>query len=260
MKKQWFLPLFTVIGSIIAFVLRMVQNHTGFEAATGLPVSGHPTGLILIAFFVLFFATIFLLTRKLPTEIAPAFPKTFSTTEPKDLTLPIMGVLLLAVSGALDLLPIVAPDAIPSSSVDVPQLQILTALTALLSAVGLFPMVTACRQKGKHLAVNGSFLLIPPVCLVIRLVLTYRIESVNPVLMQYYIQLLALVFFILAFFRLSSFAFQAGQTRPFVLYTVLAVVCSITALADFMPLSSTLFYAGCALTTLGFLLLHLKHI
>ena len=67
-------------------------------------------------------------------------------------------------------------------------------------------------------------LLVPVVCPVIRLVLVYRVDSIDPVLSDYYLELLALVFLTLGFYRLSSFAFGAGRTDRFALYAGLAVV------------------------------------
>ena len=90
------------------------------------------------------------------------------------------------------------------------------------------------------------------------LVLVYRVDSVDPALEAYYVELLALVFLTLGFYRLSSFAFGAGRTRRFALYTGAAVVLSLAALTDGAAgISSTLLYLGGALTLLGFLLLRL---
>ena len=47
MKKQWMLPLTAVLGGAAAFVLRLIQQHTGFEAETGLPIPGNPAGTAL---------------------------------------------------------------------------------------------------------------------------------------------------------------------------------------------------------------------
>ena len=86
----------------------------------------------------------------------------------------------------------------------------------------------------------------------------YRLDSVNPALSAYYVELLALVFLTLGFYRLSSFAFHAGQLRLYAFYTGAAVVLSMAALADGGPyLSSLLLYAGGASVLMGFLLLRL---
>ena len=41
MKKYAVYPLLALAGGAAAFVLRLAQNRTGFEAATGLPVAGN---------------------------------------------------------------------------------------------------------------------------------------------------------------------------------------------------------------------------
>ncbi len=65
----------------------------------------------------------------------------------------------------------------------------------------------------------------------------------------------------LAYYRLSSFAFQSGDTRRFSLYACLAFVFSCTALADgSVYLSALLILAGGALSLLGFLLLRLSNL
>ena len=53
MKKQSFLPLLALVGGVAAFVLRLLQNRTGFEAATGLPIPGNAPGLALVALITL---------------------------------------------------------------------------------------------------------------------------------------------------------------------------------------------------------------
>ena len=130
-------------------------------------------------------------------------------------------------------------------------------------SAALFAAVTVCRKGGKQAPdgepkTSGSLLLLPPAALVIRLVLTYRLDSVNPVLAAYYVELLALVFLTLGFYRLSSFAYKAGRTRRFALYTSAAVVLCLAALADSgCTFPARLLYAGGAVTLLGFLLLRL---
>ena len=94
----------------------------------------------------------------------------------------------------------------------------------------------------------------PVCCLVVRLVLTYRAVSVDPALADYYPELLAVVFLTLAFYRLSSFAFRAGRTRRFAVYTALAIALCLAALADRPDPARLLFYLGGALTLFGFLL------
>ena len=101
---------------------------------------------------------------------------------------------------------------------------------------------------------QNPLLLVPVCCLVVRLVLTYRVVSVDPSLTDYYTELLAVVFLALAFYRLSSFAFRAGRTRRFAVYAALAIAFCLATLADRPDPARLLFYLGGAVTLFGFLL------
>ena len=277
MKKHLILPALSVLGGAVAFILRLLQNRTGFEPDTGLPISGNIPGLALVALLAVLAAALCVLVWKLPkeTDPGPAFPQNFTTTDTRLLTLPVMGVLLIALSGLLDLaggfgislggpgledayvLSAAMETYIPGPAFSQKAL-LLMGLLSLVSAVGLFLAVLSCRPREDRSTANGTALLVVPAALVIRLVLTYRVDSVNPALEAYYVELLALVFLTLGFYRLSAFAFGSGRTRRFALYAGAAVVLCLAALTDGATgISSTLLYLGGALTLLGFLLLRL---
>lgn len=282
MKKQWMLPLTAVLGGAVSFVLRLVQKRTGFEAATGLPISGNAAGTVLAVLLAALAVLLLLLTRQLPkeTEQGPAFPADFVSGGTRLLALPVAGVFLMALSGLADLYEGLglgsllaqmsaaassgygeAAAALAEGAGFSGRLQLIMGVLSILSAGGLFFSLLACRAGTDSPAkpFNGNLLLIAPVALVVRLVLTYRVDSVNPALAAYYVELLALVFLTLGFYRLSSFAFRAGRTRRFALYACAAVILSLAALADGTRyLSSLLLYAGGALALLGFLLLRLS--
>ena len=277
MKKNLILPVLPVLGGAVAFILRLLQNRTGFEPDTGLPISGNIPGLVLVILLAVLAAALCVLVWKLPkeTDPGPAFPQDFATTDTRLLTLPVMGVLLMALSGLLDLaggfgislggpsledayvLSAAMESYIPGPAFSQKAL-LLMGLLSLVSAAGLFLAVLSCRPREGRAVMSRTPLLIAPAALVVRLVLVYRVDSVNPALEAYYVELLALVFLTLSFYRLSAFAFNAGRTRRFALYTGAAVVLSLAALTDGATgLSSTLLYLGGALTLLGFLLLRL---
>lgn len=258
MKKQPLLLLMILLGSVAALILRLLQNRTGFEPSTGLPIPGAPMGLALVGLLAALAAILLLLVRRVPQDAAPDFPTSFSTENTGLLTLPVMGILLLGLSGLADAAIILVPEVVPGTVSNIsPHARLLFAATALLSAITLFPAAAACRKKETPRTINGNLLLVPPVCLVVRLVLTYRLASVNPFLQTYYVELLALVFMTLAFYRLSSFAFGSGRSQRYAFYSAAAVILSVTSLADGGQLSDILLHAGSGLTLLGFLLLHL---
>ena len=53
MKKYNALPLAAVAGGAVAFVLRLLQNRTGFEAETGLAIPGNLFGIVLVVLLVI---------------------------------------------------------------------------------------------------------------------------------------------------------------------------------------------------------------
>ena len=274
MDKRYALPLTAALGGAAACVLRLLQNHTGYEADTGLPIPGNFAALALAVLLAGLAAALALTAWLLPSEEAPGpvLPRDFSTENTGLLAIPMCGVFLLALSGLSDLAESLRmlPEALVSSRHAIygilragglgfsPQGQVLLGALTLAAAVSLFPVLAGCRRREgvpRHKA-PAAITLLPVAALVVRLVLTYRIDSVNPSLTMYYPELLALVFLTLGFYRLSSFAFQAGQTRRFGFYAAGSLVLCAASLADGSAyLSSLLLYAGGALTLMGFLLL-----
>ena len=278
MNQRFALPLTAALGGAAAWVLRLLQNHTGYEADTGLPIPGNLAGLALAALLAGLAIALAVTARLLPAEEdpGPVLPKDFSTENAGLLTVPMCGVFLLALSGLCDLAESLRmlPGGLVSSRHAIygilragglgysPQGQILLGALSLAAAGSLFPVLAGCRRRegGPRHKAPSAITLLPVAAMVVRLVLTYRIDSVNPSLSMYYVELLALVFMTLAFYRLSSFAFQAGRTRHFGFYAAASLVLCAASLADGSAyLSSLLLYAGGAVTLMGFLLLRLAH-
>lgn len=258
MKKHILIPALSVAGGAAALVLRLVQVRTGFEADTGLAISGNPAGMALAALLILLAAVFLALGWSLPRKSDKlTFPAAFPVPE-STLLLPIVaGALLMALSGLADIamgLGLLIGAMFPST------VHLLLGAASVAAAAGMVMGAAAGRRGSRDF--NGTVLLIAPAMLVVRLVLTYRISSTDPTLAAYYVELLALVFLTLGFFRLSSFAFGDGRTRAFAVYCALAAVCSLGSLADWGShvrcISSPLLYVGGAAVLLGFLVLRLK--
>ena len=263
MKKETLFPLAATAGGIVAFLLRFLQNRTGFEDATGLPVPGNIPGIALILFLLLMAVGLFVLCRSIPEPNDNDFPVLF-TSDNK-----------IALSGLADLYEYLTLNnllvqlksaADPYGSVMEPPVrcftpasQLILGAVSVLSAGALFFTLADCRKQDDRKLFNGIYLLIPPVAMVVRLVFTYRLESVNPSLEAYYTEMLALVFLTMAFYMLSSFAFNAGNLRRFAFFVGLSLAFVFSSLADGGPhLSSLLLYAGSAVTLMGFLMLSLS--
>jgi len=274
MNKNFLLPIAAGIGGLAAFGLRLAQNLTGFEDAAGLPIPGSLPGLALLFLLAGLAVILMLLCRRLDEDRSnpPVFPRNFQTADAGLLMLPVAGVFLMAISGTADLL--MGAGILNSTAFELPGIgvvhlfvsssfsttaHLILGVLSLASAIILFPAVVACRRReDAQSTASHTGLLLPAVMLIVRLVFTYRVVSVNPSLEEYYVELLALVFLTLGFYRLSAFAFHAGRVRVFSAYCGGAVVLSLTALADagrHIEFPSLLLYLGSAAVLLGFLIL-----
>lgn len=279
MKRTFLFPALAIGGGGLACLLRLMQNRTGFESSSGLPVAGNLWAMLLPALLALALAAALLLSRRIPNQAgeSPSFEDAFAASGSGCLMLLTAGVFLLAISGALQLatnlglLPdaaVLTASGLSGRSLSTGSGGLLEGALSLVCAVCLFSTVPACRRAGSRreenaapaVRVDGLFLLIPVIAMVVRLVLRYRQDSVNPTLAAYYIPLLALVLVTMALYLLAGFAFQSGSSRGFLPCTTMAVVLCMAALADAQPLYGTLFHAGFALSLSGYLCLRVSRL
>ena len=259
MKNRILCPALALGGGAVCFAMRLWQCLTGFEPDTGLAASGSLAGSLLPLTLLGLAAAFFLAVRPLPKEPSGALFSTGLSPSGLWMTVLVSALLLLAAAGGLRLLQALFPLQLPSMSNR--GVSLAEGIFYLLCSLSLFPAARAAKAGGR---LNANLLLVPAVCLVADLVLVYRASSVNPVLQSYYVEILALAFLILAFYRLSSFGFRCGQLRLFSLYAMLAAVLCLTAAADSLyllvsgissvdGLSGLAFWLGGGGTALGFL-------
>lgn len=267
MKKHLLFPLLSAVGGICGAVLRFLQNRSGFEPDTGLPIPGNPYALLLPGMLFLLAALTLLLCLRLPKEdLSDGFADAFSAHSKAGVMLAVAGIFLWCLSGAAGVLPVImshgelytvtAAGLYYPVSAAAQRLELILAVALVISAACMFP--AAATRRFKDFAATGNLLLVPVVYLVLRMTLSFREISISASQQAYYVELMAMVFLTLCLFRLSSFAFQGGSTRQFVLYSVMAAVLCITALVDAAALGDRLFYGGGACLAAGFLLMRLS--
>lgn len=261
MKKNFVFPMMALFGSCAAFALRLLQNRTGFEVSTGLPIPGDPCAVGLLLLLVALTLGYLLGTRLLPEEPEKApFSSAFSTSGAGIPALLVTGAFLMIASGGAALYSGLRSggDLSMNPGVSAGLLLALGALTAV-SGGCLLAVISTCRRHSRQERTpeNGNLLLLPVGYFVLRLVLTFRADSINPSLMDYYPELLALVFLTVSFYNLAAFAFGAGRNRRFALWSALSMTFCAVTLADDHDLSLQLLYAACFLLQVGFLLLRL---
>lgn len=266
MKKHLFFPILALLGGGFGFILRFLQNRTGFEHQTGLPISGDPLAILLPVVLALLAAACLFFARRLPGETAGAFPTFREHFSPSAASaVPVLcGLTLWLLSGVLGVLSVdrgitvgglyfpTAPSAM-NLDIIVHALTAVSACCLLPAAAGMVPRKNVSDKKSLTDVTVGNMILLPVVFLVLRLALSYREMAINASQQTYYVDLLALMFLILGLYRLSSFAFRCGSTRLFTIYNTMGTVLCLTALADSAPTADRLFLAGGAALMLGFL-------
>ena len=170
MDKRYALPLTAALGGAAACVLRLLQNHTGYEADTGLPIPGNFAALALAVLLIGLAAALALTAQLLPAEEEPGpiLPRDFSTENAGLLTIPMCGVFLLALSGLSDLAESASllPEGLVSSRHVIYSIlragglgfslrgQTLLGVLTLAAAVSLFPVLAGCRRREGHHGAN----------------------------------------------------------------------------------------------------------
>ncbi len=271
MNKQAVLPVLTIAGGGAAFFLRLCQNRTGFDPSTGLPIPGNVCALALPILLAAWALGLLWWVRGLPSgDPSAPFRGVFPSAGTAAIAVFSCGLLAILMSGFLDIFAaLLSPSVLTGQSgfltgalsaagawAGLPsRIRFIPGLTSVLCGLCLAPSAFALRTSGKRQdgTLQDELLLIPVVALVVRLVISYRISSVNPILMAYYPGLLALILLILTFFRFASFVYSDGAPRRFIWYGAMAVILCMTAAADTASVSELLFLCGMALVLIIFL-------
>ena len=236
-KTNWL--IFAAFAAAAA-VLRVWQNHTGFED-NGLAVHGNLPGLLLPVVLALAAAYFVAAAWKLPAkrdesaELADHFAL--------EGALPLAGI----VAGAF-LVAVGAVMALMSGGSSLPVL--LLAVFGVTSAFSVLYVAFALRRGGD---VQGVALLVPVCALVVYLIFLYRADASNPVLARIYVEILTVALLTFSAIERAAFAFRNGSPRLCRCAGVMAALLALTAAADGKSLAALLFFAGCALVELGFL-------
>lgn len=168
--------------------------------ADGLPAGGVPY----FALLVLACAAVFLLrARALPGRegVTADFARLFRFDSQLVLSAAVMGSFLLFASAALRLV-----------RGGMETLPLLLSALSVLSGGALLYAVVALRRGGGF---EPIALLVPACDLVVRLVVTYRMNAQDSVLLHFYGEILAVAALCLAALYLAAFAFRNGSPRAF---------------------------------------------
>ena len=201
--------LLTLCLGAAGMSLRLLQNMTGFEPGTGLPIPGSIPGILLPVLLALSAVILFRMNSKLPKgPVEVPLSRLLNWNDKEGLFAILAGGCVMALSGRSG---------------------VVMGLLAVVAGICLLVGMAICRKTPDT---EPQILLAVPVLLLARLIFAYRLYSVDPVLANYYLELLGLMLLILASYRLSGFAVQAGGPRMFGFYADLTAILAVTLLAD----------------------------
>lgn len=231
--------LLTLCLGAAGMSLRLLQNMTGFEPGTGLPIPGSIPGILLPVLLALSAVILFRMNSKLPKgPVEVPLSRLLNWNDKEGLFAILAGGCVMALSGVLEIAnafgrtaTAVSADGmeIVTVSAGTGRSGVVMGLLAVVAGICLLAGMAICRKTPDT---EPQILLAVPVLLLARLIFAYRLYSVDPVLANYYLELLGLMLLILASYRLSGFAVQAGEPRMFGFYADLTAILAVTLLAD----------------------------
>ena len=217
--------LLTLCLGAAGMSLRLLQNMTGFEPGTGLPIPGSIPGILLPVLLALSAVILFRMNSKLPKgPVEVPLSRLLNWNDKEGLFAILAGGCVMALSGVLEIAnafgrtaTAVSADGmeIVTVSAGTGRSGVVMGLLAVVAGICLLAGMAICRKTPDT---EPQILLAVPVLLLARLIFAYRLYSVDPVLANYYLELLGLMLLILASYRLSGFAVQAGGPRMFGFY------------------------------------------
>lgn len=191
-----------------------------FELLEGVFSDGAPSYMLAVLAVTLIFTL--LAVRRLPTQdaVTADFAGIFRFDRPLTLTLGIAGAFLLLAASALRVL-------FGGSG----RIDMLLALFLAVSGAALLYVLVTLRRGG---TLVPPALLVPVCFLVVQLIVTYRENARDSMLVHYYVRLLALAALCLAALYLAAFAYRCGSPRSFSLAARTAVVLTAATCVDLL--------------------------
>lgn len=222
-------------SAALAAVVRFFFLSLGLDAQ-GLPVTNHPTVYLLIAVSVIFPLLYLALAIKCPCR-----EKNFTLwAHPRPSVAAIVGAAMVLLGATGELL--YSGEATTGNMI-LCTLGVVSGLCLILSH--LF-RVTGNRK-------NPPTELVPVIYLVVKLIVNFKNWSVDPVILDYFPMLMALIFALLSLYGGVGFLFDEGKPRKTLCFASLCVFFSAMAAVDGFLGGDP----GIAMTYLGFLLWNL---
>ena len=224
MKKSAALfTLLTAAAGVVAAILRRIECNTIFNSE-GLAERGAPISIILIIFCVIFAAVVvgFTVSKTGSKTVIGRYESVFHTESPVPLVISAVLAAAMIAAGYLNYrsAAVVGTRAVVEGAVG---------LLAALAGVGFFALCFNARRRSGGCMLS-SLLVTVFVCFYI--LVTYKKNAANPVLLDNMYVFLALCFSALASYYVAGFAFDRASVKKTMTMSFLSAFLCIIACVD----------------------------
>ncbi len=240
MKKVYLLPAVSLLGGCAGFALRRVQLRTAFEPGSGLPISGAPATLSLLALALLVAAALAALAWRKGSLPMP-YEHAFSGGGVSYLLLAAAGAALTALGAGL-------------TALDWRQgggLLPLAFVCATLLAAACMALIAGRNHRARWRGQGSVILLAPPFAACLWLMLSYQGWAKDPVISDYVFALFAIMSAMLTYYYMAAYSFGQPRETLTLLFGHLCVFFCIISMADAMALPLRCLFSGAGLFILA---------
>lgn len=226
-KNAWMICCCTAVLAAFGTFFRWLQDQVCFEADTGLAVRGSIWPYIVALMIVIAAAVLAVVCFRMKNQPHMYFPDSLSAALAAPQRVRTIGGvvlgMLLAVGGLWLLL--------GSGTLASPGLQRVLAVLAIVTGAAFARQMLA---SGEGEPTSGTVLCasMPIVLLAFWLIVSYKVNIVNPTISAYAVEILALCAALIAFYQFAGFAYGRPKAIKSIYWSQFAAFLCITALPD----------------------------
>lgn len=238
MRKNMIVIPTALAAGIVGMILRFVEVNTIFDASNGLAERYAPISIALVILSVLFAAFALCSVcgfkkQDVKIDCKNAFPMTNRLAFSAVIVIGVIIVLGSVASAGVDILALRADLAYASYSVERNKILIEIILKAVFLLLGVgagasIIKLTTCKEKNGK---TGALAVIPVLFLCFWLVLTYKDNNTNPVLVEYCYKCFAVAAATVSFYYAAGYEYgKVTPRRTIVFHYLGAYFCLVTVL------------------------------
>lgn len=226
-KNAWVICCCTAVLSAFGIFFRWLQDQACFEAETGLAVHGSIWPYVVALMIVIAAAVLAVVCFRIKNQPHTSFPDSLPAAFAASKRARAVGGVLLGAMLALGGLWLL----LSSGALSEPGLQRVLAVLAVVTGVVFARQMLAPgeRENDAGALVCASM---PMVLLVFWLIVSYKVNIINPTISAYAVEILALCAALIAFYELAGFAYGRPKAVKSIFWSQFAAFLCITALPD----------------------------